>query len=154
MPTIILSGNLIINSDNTRIYLLYRKDHRHYETPGGKVRPEECQNYSRPTRQELEKAAERELFEELSGIKRIISRRYFRAVKFNVPDGREAIAHKFIVRIIGEPRPNEDNFDLKKSRWLPIKTLEKYHLSPDLKMLLPAIKEYVGIKEYFQNLQR
>lgn len=145
MPDIILSGNLIISPDNSQIYLLYRKDHQVYETPGGKVKPEECVNYFRPTRQELEKVAKRELFEEVSGIERILSMRYFRKVNFYVPDGREAIAHKFIVRIAGEPRPNEDNFDLKKSGWLPIRTLEKYQLSSDLKILSPAIKRYVGI---------
>ena len=154
MPDIILSGNLIISPDNSQIYLLYRKDHQFYETPGGKVKLEECVNYFRPTRQELEKVAKRELLEEVSGIERILSMRYFQRVKFNVPDGREAIAHKFIVRIAGEPRPNEDNFDAKKSRWLPIKTLERYQRSPDSKILRPAIKEFVGIKEYCPNLQR
>lgn len=139
---LILSGNLIISPDNTQIYLLYRKDHQFYETPGGKVKPEECQNYFRPTLQELEKVAKRELGEEVSGIERILSMRYFQAVRFNVPDGREATAHKFIVRVKGELKPKEDNFDPRKSKWLPIANLEHYRLSPDLKILVPRIKEF------------
>lgn len=145
MSSIILSGNIIINSDNTQIYLLYRKDHQYYETPGGKAKPEEIKdNSGPPTLKELEKVAERELFEEVDGIKEIVYRRYYRSVTFKTPDGREAIAHKFIIKIKGELKPKEDIFDLEKSRWLRIKDLEKYPLSPDLKLLVERIKKYFG----------
>ena len=35
---LILSGCLVVN-ENKELLLLYRKDHNHYETPGGKVKP-------------------------------------------------------------------------------------------------------------------
>lgn len=142
MPAITLSGNLIISPDNTRIYLLYRKDHQFYETPGGKVKPEECADFNKPTISELEAVAKRELLEEVSGITEIVSMEFFLAVKFKVPDGRTAIANKFITRVKGRLCPREDHFDAEKSKWIKVDKLEKYPLSPDLKMLLPAIKEF------------
>ncbi len=62
---LILSGCLVINTKR-EILLLYRKDHQHYETPGGKVNQDECLNPKNPTLEELAKAAQRELHEEVS----------------------------------------------------------------------------------------
>lgn len=44
---IILSGCLILN-DKEEILLLYRKDHKFYETPGGRVGLNECSNLEDP----------------------------------------------------------------------------------------------------------
>jgi 8-oxo-dGTP pyrophosphatase MutT (NUDIX family) len=138
MPLLLLSGNLIIN-DKKEIYLLYRNDHLFYETPGGKVKPEECQDYSNPTIEELEMVARRELQEEVAGIESIIALSYFKSVEFHTPDGREALAHKFIIRVKGLLHPKEKGFDKEKSRWIPVRELYKYPLSPDLKLLVPAL---------------
>ena len=66
---VILSGCIIINNKN-EILLLLRKKHNHYETPGGKINLEECKIPGVITNEDLAKAAERELYEELGdGIK-------------------------------------------------------------------------------------
>ena len=139
MSNLVLSGNLIIN-DNKEVFLLFRKKHGFYETPGGKVKPEECQNPKHPTKQELQTTAQRELLEEVSGVEEITFMEYFDQVEFQIPDGREAIAHKFITKIKGDLSPKEDLFDKNKSKYLPLDGLEKFPLSPDLKLLLPKLK--------------
>lgn len=144
MSFLTLSGNLIIN-DNQEIYLLYRKDHSFYETPGGKVKPEECVNKKHPTIQELRTTAQRELIEEVAGIKEVVSMEYFDKVEFKTPDGRTAIANKFITKVKGNLSPKEDLFDKEKSRWLKIKELKNHPLSPDLKLILPKINEYFNL---------
>lgn len=138
-PPLLLAGNLVIN-EKQEIYLLYRKDHWFYETPGGKVKLEECVNYAAPTREELEKVAKRELLEEVGGIEKIVSMIYFKSIGFKIPDGREAIAHKFITRIKGNPYPQERGFDKEKSRWIPLAELYRYPLSPDLSLLVPVVQ--------------
>ena len=143
MKEIILSGNLIINNQK-EIYLLFRKKHHFYETPGGKVKPEEC-SHQYPTRQELQTTAQRELLEEVKGIEEISSMEYFAKVKLHFLDGRKAIAHKFITKVKGFLSPQEDIFDQKKSGYLPLSQLENYPLSPDLKLLLPKIKKYFSL---------
>jgi len=138
---IILSGNIIINATK-EIYLLWRTKHSHYETPGGKIKPEECKNFSNPTIEELKNAAKRELIEEVENIE-IISMEYFDKIKFTIPDGRKAIAYKFITKIIGTPTPAEDIFDKEKSKWIKIEDVEGNLLSPDLKIIFPKFKEYL-----------
>ncbi|MBU4456900.1 MAG: NUDIX hydrolase, partial [Nanoarchaeota archaeon] len=133
---IILSGCLIIN-ENKEVLLLYRKGHNHYETPGGKVHLEECKEKGVVTVDDLAKTAEREVFEELGDKIKIEKLKYFGEIEFIIPDGRLAIAHKFITKIVsGEPKINEANLFLKMD-WLPLKHLGKYPISPDLKRLLP-----------------
>ena len=138
---ILLSGNLVVNNKK-EIYLLYRKDHHFYETPGGKVKSEECKSLEKPSIPELEVAARRELLEEVSGIIKIVSMQYFAVAHFHVPDGREAFAHKFITKVEGNLSPREDNFDSKKSGWIKIEKLSEYPISSDLKMLLSKIKDF------------
>lgn len=136
---IILSGNLIIN-DTNELLLLYRKDHQHYETPGGKVEAYECVDYARPTIPELEETARRELKEELGNAVVIQSMAYFDHVAFVIPDGRLAIAHKFLVRIAGTPIIAEPDV-FEKYSYITLGDLEKEKISPDLKLLLPKLKE-------------
>ena len=139
MTQIILSGNLIVN-EQQEIYLLFRTKYNFYETPGGKVRKEEHSG-AEPTIDELEAVAQRELLEEVTGVKEIESMNYFGRVEFEAPVGRKAIAHKFVTKVIGELSPGEDIFDTEKSKWIKINELDKYPLSTDLKLLLPKIKE-------------
>lgn len=136
---LILSGCLVIN-DNRELLLLYRKDHKHYETPGGKVHIEECSNPDEPTLDDLAKAAERELYEELGSDIKVKKLSYFGNVQFKIPDGRLAIANKFVTTIIsGTPKINEPDI-FERFDYLPISQLEKYNISPDLKLLLPELK--------------
>ena len=130
MGELILSRNIIINNSK-EIYLLFRKKHNHYETPGGKVENDE----------DLKETARRELIEEVKGIE-IVSMEYFGKALFTIPDVRKALAYKFITKIKGKPVPNEKIFDVKKSKWLPFQELEKENISPDLKLFLPKLNDF------------
>ena len=136
---IILSGCLILK-DNS-LLLLYQSKHRHFETPGGKVEFNECENPEDPTEDDLKRTAERETYEELGDKIKLKDPEYFANTAFTIPDGRRAVAHKFLTKIIsGEPIVNEpENFD--RLEFLPVKNLEDFPISPDLKILLPQIKE-------------
>jgi len=139
---IILSGCLVIN-DKKEVLLLYRTDHNHYETPGGKVRSAECANPENPSIEDLAITAERELYEELGNDIKIKKLEYFGNIAFDIPDGRLAVANKFITSIIsGNPRVNEPE-RFSKYDYLPIEYLEDYPISPDLKLLLPKLKKYI-----------
>lgn len=136
---LILSGCLIIN-DKKEVLLLFKKGHKHYETPGGKVNLGECINPKNPTTGDLAKTAERELYEELGKDIKVTKLKYFGKVEFTIPDGRLATAHKFITNILsGKPRLNEPE-TFTKFDYLPINKLENYSISPDLKLLLPKLK--------------
>ena len=140
MSKIILSGCLIINNKK-ELLLLYRKKHQHYETPGGKIKESECKDIKNPSIEELKNAATRELFEELGEDMVISDLKFFGAKEFVIPDGRESVANKFIVKIIsGTPKINEPEL-FSKLEWLPISKLEEYPLSPDLKLFREKIKE-------------
>jgi len=139
---LILSGCLIINNSG-EVLLLYRKDHHHYETPGGKVDTKECKDPDNPSREELAKTAGRELHEELGNDIKVSKLEYFGSVEFLVPDGRKAVANKFVTKILsGRPKINEPDV-FEKFDFLPVERLGDYPISPDLKLLLPKLKDYI-----------
>lgn len=141
---IVLAGCLVINNKK-EVLLLYRKDHHHYETPGGKVRLEECENEGIVAIDDLAKTAERELFEELGSDIKIEKLKYFGKIEFMIPDGRLAIAHKFLTRIVeGAPKINEPDL-FTKMDYLPMDKLEKFPISPDLRLLIPILKKYAEV---------
>ena len=136
---LILSGCLVINNKK-EILLLFKKDHKHYENPGGKVNLEECSNPENPTVEDLEKTAERELYEELGKDINVKKLKYFGKIEFKIPDGRLAIANKFMTEIIsGKPILNEPKI-FSKFGYIPVNKLEDFPISPDLKLLLPKLK--------------
>ncbi len=138
---LILSGCLII--DKGKLLLLYRPDHNHFETPGGKVSTVDCDNPDKPTMDELRKTAKRELFEELGDSIKVTPLEFFGSVEFKTPDGREAVANKFTTKILeGTPKINEPNI-FSKLEYIEISSLENKPISPDLKILLPKIKEII-----------
>ena len=127
--------------DKKRILLLYRKDHKHYETPGGKVDFEDCEDFNNIGVNDLARTAKRELHEELGLEFETEPLVYFDSVEFKIPDGRLAVANKFITQIkSGIPKVNEPE-TFEKFEYLEISKLENYNLSPDLKLLLPKIKK-------------
>jgi 8-oxo-dGTP pyrophosphatase MutT (NUDIX family) len=140
MSRVLLSGGLILNNKN-EILLLYRDDHHHYETPGGKVEPEECTDFSHPTIDELAQTARREIFEELGKDISLSELHYFGKKEFTIPNGHEAIAHKFVTSIIsGEPRINEHE-KFSKLEYLPLSKLDEFPISPDLKLFMKELKK-------------
>jgi 8-oxo-dGTP pyrophosphatase MutT (NUDIX family) len=142
---LVLSGCFIIN-DKKELLLLYRFDNNYYETPGGKVELSECENKIIPTIKDLEKTALREVFEELGKDIKLAKLNYFGNISFSIPNGKEAIANKFITKIIsGNSKINEPK-TFSKLDYLPINKLENYPISPDLKLFLPKLKELYEVK--------
>jgi len=129
---LVLVSCIVVN-DKKEILLLYRRDHKHYETPGGKLQLQE----------KLEEAAEREFQEELGKNVKIESLKLFSKVEFIIPDGRKAIAYKFITKIISGKLEIREPAIFSKFKWFPIQNLEKYPISPDLKIILPKLKESI-----------
>ena len=137
---LILAGCLILNGYG-ELLLLCRHDSGHYETPGGKIEANETKNPDKPAIAELKIAALRELHEELGQGFICTEPEYFGKVDFKTRDGRDAIAHKFVTKIIsGEPSINEPEI-FSGMRWIKISELEKNVLSPDLILLLPKIRK-------------
>lgn len=136
---LILAGNFIVN-DKNEVLLLFKKTHRHWETPGGKVRLEELQDVNHPTESELRKVALRELHEEVGPHFEVGELEYFGQVEFTIPDGREAVVHKFITKIIsGEPKIQEPE-TFSELKYLPVKNLGDYPLAPDIRLMFPRLK--------------
>ncbi len=139
---LILSGCLLLNKKK-EILLLKRKDHNHYETPGGKVEVTDIEKEDKKTidLQALRKTAERELKEELGEDIEIDYLKFFSNVVFTTPDGSKAVANKFTVNLIkGEPKLNEPDL-FSEIKWISIKDLETIELSPDLKLIIPLLKQ-------------
>jgi len=146
MAKVILSGNIIFNQSD-EILLLYRKQHGHYETPGGKLEKSDCKEMTAPTVHELEGVAYRELHEELGDNFEVSRLKYFGSVEFTIPDGREAVAHKFISRIIsGTPIVNEPEL-FSEIKYFSISELGTQPISPDLKLFLERLLAYKHMKE-------
>jgi ADP-ribose pyrophosphatase YjhB (NUDIX family) len=143
---LILSGCLVIN-EKKELLLLFRDKHNHYETPGGKVEHFEYSdpaNFASPSVEDLKKTAERELTEELGNDFKYEPLKYFGAVEFTIPDGRLAIANKFITKVLsGTPKIAEPTL-FSKLDYLAIKELDKYPISPDLILLFERLKKYAS----------
>lgn len=132
---LVLSGCLLFNK-NKEILLLKRKDHGHYETPGGKVEAE-----GQIDLQILRETVEREIKEEIGDGLEIDSLRFFSNVVFTTPDGRRAMANKFTANLLnGEPRINEPEL-FSELIWISVDKIDSLNLSPDLKMISHLIKE-------------
>ena len=132
---------MVVN-DFGEILLLHRKDHDHYETPGGKVSEKDLSPESKEiTEDVLRRAAIRELREEVGEYVKIGALELFvNGHEFNIPDGRKAVVYKFVTHYkVGLPRIMEpDKFD--RFDWIPIRRIERYNVSPDLKDLSERIK--------------
>ena len=131
---LVLASALVIKE--RCILLLHRTDHDHYETPGGKLRADECTDPNRPTREELLNCALRELTEEVA----CIAEPFDDPIEhhFTVRDGRNAYVAKFPMRYVsGSLEVREDLFD--EARFIGLDELETLRLSPDLSELLDEI---------------
>lgn len=148
MKSIILSGNIIVNN-NQEILLLFRKDHNHYETPGGKVERSDMLNGL--NEDVLKSTAKRELLEELGDQIEVKRMEYFGNVEFQIPGKNiKAIAHKFITEIEGEAKINEPEL-FSKLEWIHESELESKPISPDLKKMVKQIKNYFYNENIFNN---
>ncbi len=137
---VVMAGFFLLNK-KAEVLLLFRAKWQHWETPGGKLEQGEALNPVRPTQAELGQIARRELSEEVVGIERISKPWYFGWCTFIIPDGRRAVVHKFAAYLLaGTPEVGEPEV-FSACQWLPVKELQNYPLSPDLKKLLPKIQE-------------
>ena len=125
-----LSGCTIVNDDE-ELLLLWKKKHRHYEFPGGKVEDGES----------LEETALRECKEELGVDVRLV--KYLGYENFEI-EGYSFQSHMYLGIIEGNQIPivNEpDKFE--KLFWLPMKRYRDYSCAPNVKAFC---QEYIDGK--------
>lgn len=119
-----LAGNLIVR--NEKILLLYRKDEKHWEVPGGKVEENES-----PT-----ETAVREAKEEI-GIKASLEKPFYSG-EFQ-KDDKIFLWHCYQASINGEPELQEEKFE--KLEWFKASELDDLDLAPNIRMILPALRK-------------
>lgn len=120
-----LAGNLIIQEG--KMLLLYRKDESHWEVPGGKVKESES-----PT-----EAAVREAEEEI-GVEVSLEKPFYSG-EFQ-KDGKLYLWDCYVSEIgNGEPSIQEDKFE--KLEWFEGSEIDEIELSPNLEMILPALRK-------------
>ena len=128
---------MLIN-EKKEILLLFKTKGGYYETPGGKV-----EGTKNPTIEEMKNAALRETKEEIGEDIKVGDLEIFSQMEFTIPDGREAKLTKFLATsFLGKPKLMEPEiFDHLK--WIPIKNIEEYLISPDLKKLTQKMKKLI-----------
>jgi len=137
---LLLASMLIIRDDNS-VLLLYRSDHDHWETPGGKVQPGDCVRPEQPLIDDYCRTALRETHEELGNDIVLSAPELAYAIAFKTPHHIPARAYKFKARILqGTPQIVETKI-FTRCEYLPIAQLEQYPLAPDLRMALSEIKK-------------
>ncbi len=135
---LLLSG-MIVN-DKKEILLLYRKDHNHFETPGGKLELSDCKYPEKITIDDFIMAVKREVTEELGNIV-IEEPKLALSAEFEIPDGRPAIVYKFLTKIIsGKPEIQETKL-FSRLEWIPIKKIKEFPVAPDLKILADKLQD-------------
>ncbi len=139
---LILVSALII-SPKKELLLLHKIKHAQWEPPGGKVEESDCIDPKNPTLEDFGRAVKREVFEEIGDQITLDPLKYFGSAEGKTPSGRPALFHKFVSSITsGRPFIAEPHaFDALT--YIPIKELEKHHLSPDLPLFLKQLREHV-----------
>jgi 8-oxo-dGTP pyrophosphatase MutT (NUDIX family) len=128
------SGILIIKKSNnlTSILLLKRKEHKHWELPGGKVELKDKSNNSKYSI--LKNAALREVKEEINidFKNKLLDFKPF-CIDFKSPDGKKRRSYTFISLYNKLPKYFENNFiDCK---YILINNLKKCKLAPNVIIL-------------------
>lgn len=119
MKKIQLSGCAIIKDG--KLLVLWRKKHKHYEFPGGRVENNES----------LEKAAIREVKEEIGCDVQLD--KYIGYKEFFI-EGKHFQSHKFLATIKKDCIPQIKEKDkFSHIFWLPIKDYKKYSVAPNVK---------------------
>ena len=128
MKKTLSAGGIVLN-DKGQVLLIHQVEGDAWCFPKGHVEEGE----------DLLRAAEREVYEELGSDISLAPLEYFGSVEFTVPDGRIAVANKFLTKILsGEPQLAEpevfDRFD-----YISIIDLENKNISSDLKLFLDKL---------------
>ena len=123
-----LSGCIIVN-DKKEILVLFRKNHGHYELPGGKVESGET----------IEQAALRECKEETGVDLELI--RYICYEDFEI-EGKKFRSHNFLAKIKGNGKPYVTEPHIFESvMWLNTKKYEKYNCATNVRSLCNKINK-------------
>jgi 8-oxo-dGTP diphosphatase len=118
-----LAGSLIVRDG--KILLIYRKDEKHWEVPGGKVENDES-----PT-----EAAVREAREEI-GVDVDLEKPFFSG-EFE-HNGELFLWHGYLANTDEEPEIMEEKFE--KLEWFEPGDLDDLELAPNLIQILPALR--------------
>lgn len=125
-----LAGNIIIQ--NHKILLLFKKDEKHWEVPGGKVEENESAT----------EAAVREAKEEI-GVETQLKKPFYSG-EFE-KDGQLYLWHGYLAKIEnGKPQLQEDKFE--KFSWISKDQLDQINLAPNLKMIEPGLRRLLNKK--------
>lgn len=123
-----LAGNIII--EDSKVLLLYRKDEKHWEVPGGKVKENESAT----------KAAVRETKEEI-GVKTQLEKPFYSG-EFQ-KENQLYLWHGYLAKIKeGEPELQEDKFE--KLKWISKGQLDQINLAPNIEMIEPGLRRLLN----------
>ena len=133
---VVNSGIIIFNKD--KILLIKRKDKKHWELPGGKVK---LIDQGKTKKDTLKNAAIREVFEEVGLKPRIITRYSPFYIDFTTPDNVKRRSYNFIAESskIGEIKEKNLFSDIKYFSVLDLDK-GKYRLAPNVITLKELIK--------------
>lgn len=130
---VVNAGIIIINKD--KILLIERKDKKHWEIPGGKLKLIDAGKTKKET---LRNAAIREVFEEVNIKPNILHFSPF-YIDFTTPDKVKRRSYNFIARSTKVPKITE-KYVFSKAKYIAVKDLEKYNLAPNVITLKEVLK--------------
>ncbi|HRS42785.1 MAG TPA: NUDIX hydrolase [Candidatus Diapherotrites archaeon] len=137
---VVNSGIIIFNKD--KILLIERKDKKHWELPGGKIKLLDAGKTKNVT---LKNAALREVFEEVNIKPKILKYPPF-YIDFETPDKIKRRSYNFIGESTKQPRITEKHV-FSKAKYVAVKDLEEYNLAPNVKTLVELFKtSFFGYK--------
>jgi len=131
---VVNSGIIIINKD--KILLVERKDKKHWEIPGGKVKFLDAGKTKKDT---LRNTAVREVFEEVNLKPKILEKYSPFYIDFETPDKVKRRSYNFIGESTKEPKITENKI-FSNAKYIAVKDLEKYKLAPNVKTLKELFK--------------
>lgn len=130
---VVNSGIIIFNKD--KILLVERKDKKHWELPGGKVK---FLDQSKTKKETLRNAAIREVFEEVNIKPKILHYSAF-YIDFETPDKIKRRSYNFIGESTKPAKITEKTM-FSNAKYIAVKDLEKYKLAPNVKTLVEVFK--------------
>jgi len=131
---VVNSGLIIFNKN--KILLVERKDKKHWELPGGKVKLIDA---GKTKKEILRNAAIREVKEEVNLKPKILERYSPFYIDFETPDKVKRRSYNFISISTKEPKITEKKI-FSNAKYIAVKDLEKYKLAPNVITLKELFK--------------
>ncbi|MFA5745516.1 MAG: NUDIX hydrolase [archaeon] len=126
---VVNSGIIIINKN--KILLVERKDKKHWELPGGKVK---FTDKGKTKKETLRNAAIREVKEEVNLKPKILDKYSPFYIDFVTPDKVKRRSYNFIANLTKEPKIKEKHM-FSGAKYIAVSELSKYNLAPNVKTL-------------------